>query len=290
MRPERELPAPRPACAADHAAFVRLFPELGVDDPILELGRFAEELVPTTLVMEVGTGPEPRHIVGYAFFQIVKEVAHVRHLVTAPEARRSGIGRALMEAVASRARGAGCTTWCLNVKPDNTAALRLYGALGLKAAHRAHAMKIAWAIVDGAQLVVEGVLARPIEPRDDARVETATDLLAGQLAAARALGGRVLVALHEDQHGAGERAAEPGSSIVGAAVFDPRFPGANPFRVARPELALVLLRALRSYADASHDAVRLVVEGRTDVAEALIAAGATRLLDILHMKGPLPAG
>ena len=33
---------------ADHRAFVRLFPELGVDDPILEPERFERELLPTT--------------------------------------------------------------------------------------------------------------------------------------------------------------------------------------------------------------------------------------------------
>src|SRR4051812_38673971 len=98
----------RPATLADHAVFVRLFPELEVDDPILDEEKFAHQLLPTTLIAEVSGMP-----VGYTYFQLLKDVAYVRHVVTAPEARRAGVGRALLGAVVERAHGAGCTTWCL---------------------------------------------------------------------------------------------------------------------------------------------------------------------------------
>lgn len=51
-------------------------------------------------------------------------------LYTAPEARRRGVGRALMAAVtdAARQRGGGWVVW--QVHPDNTEALAFYRALG----------------------------------------------------------------------------------------------------------------------------------------------------------------
>jgi ribosomal protein S18 acetylase RimI-like enzyme len=264
----------RPARAADHAAFVRLFPELAVDDPTLDEEQFVQKLMPETLVAEAGEGPDPAHVVGYAFFQIMKDLAYVRHLVTAPEARRKGVGRALLTAIVQQARDAGCLSWCLNVKPDNTAALALYTSFGLSPAFKSRALKLAWSSVRSLQSA--NVTARLIEPEDDAAVEAAMRLATGQLANVRRGGGRVLMGLHE------------GTTVVGAAVFDPKFPGAYPFRVARPELAMNLLEAIRPYALPEHDRVNVVTEGQPDVADALLAAGAILKMDSVHMKGALP--
>jgi N-acetylglutamate synthase-like GNAT family acetyltransferase len=82
----------RPARPDDHAAFERLFPELAVEDPVMGKERFVAELVPSTLIVE----RDPGEIVGYAYFQIIGDLAYVRHVVTAPEARKSGVGRVLM--------------------------------------------------------------------------------------------------------------------------------------------------------------------------------------------------
>jgi hypothetical protein len=97
-------------------------------------------------------------------------------------------------------------------------------------------------------------------------------LLRGQLAASRKMDGRVLVGLFDDE------------TVLGATVFDPMFPGAYPFRVSRPDLALVLLDALRPYARKADTVVNIVVEGQPDVADALVAAGATVRLDCVHMS------
>jgi len=272
--------AVRAARAEDHAAFVRLFPELAVDDPILEKAEFVRKLVPETLVVEAGEGPDLAWVVGYTYFQILKDVAYVRHIVTAPEARRKGVARALLDAVAQKAREAGCTTWCLNVKPENTAARALYESVGLAPAHASKAVRLAWSLVPRHEvdsLRNTRIEARLVDTEDDARVEPAMNLAAGQLANARSGGGRVLLALYE------------GEDVVGATVFDPTFPGAYPFRVARPELALVLLQALRPYALPQHDVVNVVSEGQPEVADALLAAGAVLKMDSVHMKGPLPA-
>jgi ribosomal protein S18 acetylase RimI-like enzyme len=267
----------RPARPDDHAAFVRLFPELAVDDPIMGKERFVAELMPTTIVAVGPEGDDPAQIVGYAYFQIIRELAYVRHIVTAPQARKQGVGRVLMAEIASRARAAGCTGWCLNVKPENTAALALYGRVGLQRVHESHALRIEWSLVGPSSELDATVTARVIEPSDDARVEPAMKLHDGQLSASRAMEGRVLIGLFE------------GEIPVAMTLFDPRFPGAYPFRAVRPELAFVLLRAIRPYARPSDDFVNIVIEGHPDLANALLSAGATLRMESHHMKGPLPA-
>ena len=185
----------RSARPSDYAAFVRLFPELEVDDPPMAEATFVQSLMPDTLVAEAPEGA----IVGYVYFQIMKDLAYVRHIVTAPAARRTGVGRGLLAAAAERVRAAGCVSWCLNVKPLNTGAIALYETFGLARAHTSQALEIDWAIVGAGDRVHDArVTARTIEPGDDARVESAMRLLDGQLANARA-GGRVLVAIHEDE-------------------------------------------------------------------------------------------
>lgn len=263
----------RQATRGDHPSFVRLFPELGVDDPIQDEQRFHESMVPTTLIAESAEGGV---VLGYTYYQLMKDVAYVRHLVTAPEARRQGVGRRLLQGIVERARAVPCTTWCLNVKPENAAAVALYEGLGMKEAFATRALVIAWSKVTGND--PEGVTSRAIAPEDDARVEPPMQLLTGQLANNRELPGRVLQMLEE------------GGEVVGATVFNVDFPGAYPFRAARPELALVLLRALRPYARAHHDSLNVVCEGQPAIADALIAAGATVKLDLVHLKGPLPQG
>ena len=100
--------------------------------------------------------------------------------------------------------------------------------------------------------------------------------MSGQLAMTRGFGGRVLMGLFE---------RDGRDTVVGGTVFDPAFPGAYPFRAARPELAFALLRAIRPYARPSDLHVKVVSEGQPAIADALIAAGARVVHDIVHMKG-----
>jgi len=274
--PGSDAPATvRPARPEDYAVFVRLFPELGVSDPTVEEDRWAREMMATTLIAEAAGAPAAAPAVGYGYFQIIRDTVYVRHLVTAPEARKRGVGKALMNAIAARAlaRVPPCTSWCLNVKPDNVAAIALYTRMGLTRAFESRALSVAWSVVESRQTLHDAsVLARVITPEDDARVEPAMNLLRGQLAASRQMEGRVLVGLFDDE------------TVLGATVFDPKFPGAYPFRVSRPDLALVLLDALRPHARKADAVVNVVVEGQPGVAEALIAAGATVRLDAVHMS------
>ncbi len=270
----------RPAVASDHADYERLVRELEVEDPPMSLEKFVLERVPTMIVMEAGEGaPDPKCLVGYGLFQLIAGLAYVRHIVTAPEARKTGVGRALMAAIAARARAADCTSWCLNVKRGNTAALALYAAVGMAPAFDTKVVRMDWASVEAApsnNVHDTRFTARLLAPADDARVESTLGLLSGQLAIPRNAGGRVLMGLFD------------GEAVIGATVFDPAYPGAYPFRAARPEVALPLLRAIRPHARPSDAHVQIVSEDQPEIAEVLLAAGAKLVHELVHMKGALP--
>jgi GNAT superfamily N-acetyltransferase len=261
----------RPARPGDHAAFAALFPELAVDDPTPDAGRFERDLMPTTILAEEGSS-----VLGYAYFQVLGDLAYVRHVVVAKGARRAGVGRALMEAIRERGRAAGATRWCLNVKPDNEPAIALYERCGLAKGHRTHALRIDWSIVPALPEPDAGVRALPVDPSDDGAVEKDTGMVPGLLADARAREGRVLLRVVD---GAGRNA--------GAAIFDTAFPGAYPFKAAAPGIATALLRAMRPHARPSDAFVNVVVEDQEEVARALLGAGATLRLEIVHMAGPI---
>ncbi|MDQ3370784.1 MAG: GNAT family N-acetyltransferase, partial [Myxococcota bacterium] len=127
----------RAATVDDYDAYARLVPELGVDEPLPSRTRFADELLGRALVaVDAGT------VVGYALFEVLSDVGYVRNVVSAPARRRSGIGLAIMRGLHARFVAAGATAWCLNVKPDNTAAIALYERCGLRTAYRSCALRL----------------------------------------------------------------------------------------------------------------------------------------------------
>ena len=131
----------RPATPADYAAYVRLFPELRVDAAMMAPRTFEQEWMPTTIVAIRGSAT-----VGIAYYQVLKALdgatAYLRVIITAPEARRTGVGRLLMNAVVERCRASGCVDWCLNVFPHNAAAVALYESYGMKRVHVSKAVKM----------------------------------------------------------------------------------------------------------------------------------------------------
>ncbi len=108
------------ASPGDYAAFARLFPELAVSEVTPSATYFATTIVPDAIVLRHGDA-----VVGYACARPRGDRLHVVHVIADPEYRRRGVGRALMAAVAERARAAGFQRWWLNVKPENLAARAL---------------------------------------------------------------------------------------------------------------------------------------------------------------------
>lgn len=69
-------------------------------------------------------------IVGYAVLDHGGEVSDVMTIAVLPRARRTGLGRRLLEELVTRARTAGAQRLLLEVRADNAAARGLYAARG----------------------------------------------------------------------------------------------------------------------------------------------------------------
>ncbi len=265
----------RPATAADYAHFARLMPELATGDTVPAEQVFARDLAPRTILLEDGG-----KVIGYAYFETFGALGYVRHIVVAPEARGRGAGRALMAEVATRLRAAGCTRWCLNVKPDNRPALKLYTGVGLGRAYESQALRLAWDNLPALPLCERPLEAHVVEPGEDSALEAAFGLPAGSLSSWRGASDFVILALRD--------AGAPYLARLGVCRFSPSFPGAAPFRVSSPELARPLLAGMRRYALPAHTEVQLLVEDDPALTRALLAAGAYVRLEIVHMEGALP--
>tara|TARA_R110002111_G_scaffold133331_1_gene199175 strand:- start:141 stop:626 length:486 start_codon:yes stop_codon:yes gene_type:complete len=66
---------------------------------------------------------------GFSTFA-AKPLINIHDLAVAPTARRMGVGRKLLDAVAEKARALGCCSVTLEVRDDNPAAINLYQTYG----------------------------------------------------------------------------------------------------------------------------------------------------------------
>ncbi len=71
-------------------------------------------------------------IIGYAGAWIVLDEAQVMNIAIAPAWRGLGAGRSLLTELIARMKARGAERMTLEVRPSNTAALALYGALGFR--------------------------------------------------------------------------------------------------------------------------------------------------------------
>ena len=261
-------PVIRDARPADHAAFARLFPELGVDDPLPSRERFTDELLARVIIATLDD-----QVVGYALFEVLAETGYIRNLVTDPACRRTGVGRALMAAMRARFLARSATMWCLNVKPDNVAAITLYERCGLRPAYHSSMVRLPTGTPLPASPDGVSVIASP--PGDDDLIEPRFGLLRGQLASARLRPSRHVLQLRRED--------EP----VGIGVFSAAIPGSFPFRFHDPTLAAAFLAHLRTLAPADARYVQVGIEDDPALRDAVIALGGSLRLEILHMRGAL---
>lgn len=79
-----------------------------------------------------GEGDEARspRILGFVVYWVIHDEMHVLDVVTAPEARRTGVGRALLVEAIGEARRRGAARSLLEVRRSNAPAIALYRALG----------------------------------------------------------------------------------------------------------------------------------------------------------------
>jgi GNAT superfamily N-acetyltransferase len=266
----------RPATSEDYPHFVRLFPELGVPDPVPTQASWDEDLSRRALFLVAPDGS----VVGYGLWALLESAGHVLHVIVDPAWRQRGVGAALMQAFAARFAGLGLTDWCLNVKADNLLAIRLYERFGFKHAHASTLFSFDWERIDRLPRESAALPARACDPAEDAALEAAFRKPAGRLALLRTQPGKVNLRLVDP--------ARPGEVGLGVASFDPAFPGANLFAVARPTLAAPLLSVLRPFAAPGDASLKLLIEDDAALAAALRDAGALALFELFHMRGEIP--
>lgn len=261
-----------PAEPRDHADFARFFVELGHDDAVPEPARWELEFMPHTFFLE-----EAGAKVGYAYVEHFGESGYVRHVVVDKEKRGTGVGRALMVAIAARLRARGARAWELNVMRGNVPAIALYAAFGMREQYSTFVVRLDWSAVNALPRPGLAVQASLVEPSDDAEVEQRFGLPRGQPARFRALPGQVLA-----------RLADAAGRTLAFARFDPSFPGAFPFRVSDTSHVRGLLEALRPHARATDTWIQLVIEDHAPSAALLLERGARLMFEIIHMQGDLP--
>jgi ribosomal-protein-alanine N-acetyltransferase len=86
----------------------------------------------STILLVEEPHPEGQRLLGLAIFWIVQDEVHVLNVATAPEHRRRGVGRAVMDEVLARGRHRHCVLATLEVRRSNEAALGLYKSLGFR--------------------------------------------------------------------------------------------------------------------------------------------------------------
>ena len=86
----------------------------------------------TILLVEDPLPGGGRELVGLAIFWIVQDEVHVLNVATAPQHRRRGVARAVMEELLARGRHRRCSLATLEVRRSNEAAIGLYRSLGFR--------------------------------------------------------------------------------------------------------------------------------------------------------------
>ena len=87
----------------------------------------------TILLVEEEVGVERMEILGVGIFWVVHDELHILNVATAPEHRRRGIARAIMEEALVHGKGRRCTLATLEVRRSNEGALSLYRGFGFRA-------------------------------------------------------------------------------------------------------------------------------------------------------------
>jgi len=87
----------------------------------------------STLLAALGPGGDGgERILGYVIFWLVHDEVQVLNVGTAPEARRRGVARALMDQAVEVGRRKGARRSTLEVRRSNAAAIALYRSLGYR--------------------------------------------------------------------------------------------------------------------------------------------------------------
>ncbi|MGE5145210.1 MAG: GNAT family N-acetyltransferase [Candidatus Eiseniibacteriota bacterium] len=110
------------------ATLIAALQEAVAIEPVWSVASVAELLAsPGCLALVAAAEGAP---IGFAMLRAVAGEAELLSIGVLPEARRRGLGRALVQAVADRAAGLGARVLHLEVADNNAPALGLYRSLG----------------------------------------------------------------------------------------------------------------------------------------------------------------
>lgn len=99
-------------------------------DPRAREKQLREELARTWARLRVARDPDGSSVLGYILFWHVADEIHLLNVAVTPDARRRGIGRALVEDLLQYARTHAAAKVLLEVRASNEAAIQLYDRLG----------------------------------------------------------------------------------------------------------------------------------------------------------------
>jgi ribosomal protein S18 acetylase RimI-like enzyme len=257
----------RAATPDDYELYTRAFAELKVPDPPRARERWIRANLPTTLFFE-----EQGRFVAYAFFQLLEDTGYVRNMVVEPSARGRGVGRAVMLELRKRFVAAGCVRWCLNVKPDNLAAIRVYEQSGLRAVFQSRTFLVDSEVVARLPAAATSWHVELLTPDEDEAVESAFGIERGLIAVRRKSPEVHVLALWNDD------------GVAGVACYDvERF--ANPFAVESVGAGRALLEALLPMA--AGGSIHVVANANPELDGALAEAGAEVELEFVHYRASL---
>jgi hypothetical protein len=273
---------PRLARPADYAHFVRLARELGSGGSGSPASDWVDHRDDADDVGVRGWRPD---VVGYTFVQPLVRTGYVRHVVIAPthRGRRPWADRHAGRSEAPASPGVR-TDWCLHVigheHPRGASVRTLRDAARVHFAIHSDARGPSRAC---SRAMNTDLTTRRIEAQDDEAVEAAFALARGQLASVRST--RWTHARRP------ALATQPDETCVAVACFDPRFPGASPFRVQalEPWRGSVARCHPPARAAGSTTHLSVMVENHDALAARLLEARRrSSTYTITHMAGPLP--
>jgi ribosomal protein S18 acetylase RimI-like enzyme len=224
----------------------------------------------------------PEGPLAYAVTDVVGGgIGFVMMLVVDAPARRRGLGRRIMRALAERLRAQGCREWRLNVKRDNVPARTLYESLGMRQARESVSLRVTRAHVEALPPAPEPLEVVPVTEADFAALTDAFRLTPGKLAwYAEKPSHRPL------------RLARPGASETASPLgFMDLRAGAGliyPVFAVTPGHARVLLEDGFQRMGPGTESLEVVVTDDAPLVARLREAGAPAHMEMVELRGPLP--
>ena len=242
----------RAARPDDYEAWLGFWRELGITGTPPDHERWSTGVMPNTIFLEEG-GELAAYNLSFAF----GARGDVRQIAVAPAYRRRGVGKQLMAAVAAKLRAAGCTDWRLEVRADNAPAITLYRAAGMLPLRDLYIVRISREACE--RFAARGLIVTPVIPADDARLEAAFGLGAGQVQRWRTfrpqcpivrIGFAALAQINREfaaDHGLLFPFEAPDENHAAALIAEalPGMPSAYELQVARPAYATLIAAGAR---------------------------------------------